>query len=172
MLSTFAASPSAAALGVAGMMPLLAYGLALDTQKERWEWVRKIDEATSTVALQIFGSERKVGRSRGPVESTGRRGGLLAATSTSADSFSAWLAFWGPVADGKDRRQPISKYPPRSFTSSRHPKPTLVFPSNPSEPSVKKNGRKLDLKCSALLRPTFALVGPPHAPYRENQSTG
>lgn len=60
MLSAFSATPTAAALGVAGMIPLLAYGLALDMRREDWDWVRKIDEATSEVALQLFGSERQV----------------------------------------------------------------------------------------------------------------
>lgn len=60
MVSTFSANPEAAALGVAGMIPLLAYGLALDLRKDDWDWVRKIDEATSEVALQLFGSERQV----------------------------------------------------------------------------------------------------------------
>lgn len=59
VLSAFTASPAAAALGVAGMVPLLAYGLALDTRKD-WDWVKKIDDATSEVALQLFGSERQV----------------------------------------------------------------------------------------------------------------
>lgn len=52
-------SPTATALGVAGMVPLLGYGLLLDTWTN-WEWVRKIDEATSEVALQLFGSKRQV----------------------------------------------------------------------------------------------------------------
>lgn len=61
VMSTFSVSPAAAALGVAGMVPLLAYGLALDTRKD-WEWVKKIDDATSEVALQLFGSDRQVRR--------------------------------------------------------------------------------------------------------------
>lgn len=60
MLSTISASPEAAAFGVVGMLPLLAYGLALDLKRDDWDWVRKIDEATSEVALQLFGSERQV----------------------------------------------------------------------------------------------------------------
>eukprot|EP00752_Nemacystus_decipiens_P001536 g1505.t2 len=62
VFSSFSASPEAAALGVVGMLPLLAYGLALDLRKDHWDWVRKIDEATSEVALQLFGSERQVAK--------------------------------------------------------------------------------------------------------------
>lgn len=61
VFSSFSASSEAAALGVAGMLPLLVYGLALDLRRDDWDWVRKIDQATSEVALQLFGSERQVG---------------------------------------------------------------------------------------------------------------
>ncbi|CAM9418933.1 unnamed protein product [Ectocarpus fasciculatus] len=64
VVSACMVSPTATALGVAGMVPLLGYGLLLDTWTN-WEWVRKIDEATSEVALQLFGSKRQVGKVAG-----------------------------------------------------------------------------------------------------------
>ncbi len=138
VLSTFAASPSAAALGVAGMMPLLAYGLALDMQKERWGWVKKIDEATSSVALQIFGSERKVGLVKGApcIEGSrgdGRAGGSSAATRSTAGSFSVARGsrVLASAADGNDHRRPISKRTPYSYTSCRNPTPHLCFSVEP-----------------------------------------
>ncbi|CAM9548817.1 unnamed protein product, partial [Ectocarpus sp. 8 AP-2014] len=66
VVSACMVSPAATALGVAGMVPLLGYGLLLDRWTE-WEWVRKIDEATSEVALQLFGSKRQLGRVTGVV---------------------------------------------------------------------------------------------------------
>ncbi|CAN0016265.1 unnamed protein product [Scytosiphon promiscuus] len=67
VMSSFTASPTAAALGVAGMVPLLAFGLALDLRRDEWEWVKKMDEATSEVAVQLFGSERQVAKVVGVV---------------------------------------------------------------------------------------------------------
>ncbi|CAM9203915.1 unnamed protein product [Ectocarpus sp. 13 AM-2016] len=66
VVSACMVSPAASALGVAGMVPLLGYGLLLDRWTE-WEWVRKIDEATSEVALQLFGSRRQLGKVTGVV---------------------------------------------------------------------------------------------------------
>ncbi|CAM9568887.1 unnamed protein product [Ectocarpus sp. 6 AP-2014] len=66
VVSACMVSPAATALGVAGMVPLLGYGLLLDRWTE-WEWVRKIDEATSEVTLQLFGSKRQLGKVTGVV---------------------------------------------------------------------------------------------------------
>lgn len=59
-MSTISASPQAAALGVAGVLPLFAFGFVLDLKVDEWDWVRKIDKLTADVALLLFGSERKV----------------------------------------------------------------------------------------------------------------
>ncbi|CAN0111505.1 unnamed protein product [Pylaiella littoralis] len=61
VISSFTASPTAAALGVAGMVPLLLCGLALDA-REDWDWVKKINDATSEATLALFGSERQVAK--------------------------------------------------------------------------------------------------------------
>lgn len=65
------------------MVPLLLCGLALDARKD-WDWVKKIDDATSEATLALFGSERQV---------TGETTPLLA-----SDNQGAWIeALWGQV---------------------------------------------------------------------------
>lgn len=51
-------TPSGAALGLAGAVPLLAFGLGLDRMD--WDWVKKVDEITRGVTVQLFGTKRQV----------------------------------------------------------------------------------------------------------------
>lgn len=51
-------TPSGAVLGLTGAMPLLALGLALD--RTDWEWVKKVDEITKGITVQLFGTKRQV----------------------------------------------------------------------------------------------------------------
>lgn len=51
-------TPSGAGFGLAGAVPLLIFGLALD--RTNWEWVKKVDEITKGVTVQLFGTKRQV----------------------------------------------------------------------------------------------------------------
>lgn len=51
-------TPSGAALGLAGAVPLLAFGFAMDRMD--WDWVKKVDEITRGVTVQLFGTKRQV----------------------------------------------------------------------------------------------------------------
>lgn len=51
-------TPLGAAFGLAGAVPLLTFGLALD--KMDWEWIKKVDEITRGVTVQLFGTKRQV----------------------------------------------------------------------------------------------------------------
>lgn len=51
-------TPSGAVLGLAGAVPLLVFGFSLD--KTNWEWVKKVDEITRGITVQLFGTKRQV----------------------------------------------------------------------------------------------------------------
>lgn len=58
LASSMMLTPLGAAFGLAGAVPLLAFGLALDRMD--WEWIKKVDEITRGVTVQLFGTKRQV----------------------------------------------------------------------------------------------------------------
>lgn len=57
LASSMMLTPLGAAFGLAGAVPLLTFGLALD--KMDWEWIKKVDEITRGVTVQLFGTKRQ-----------------------------------------------------------------------------------------------------------------
>eukprot|EP00904_Undaria_pinnatifida_P006092 jgi/Undpi1/2612/HiC_scaffold_13.g05991.m1 len=60
LCSSLMLTPSGAALGLAGAVPLLAFGFAMDRMD--WDWVKKVDEITRGVTVQLFGTKRQASK--------------------------------------------------------------------------------------------------------------